>query len=71
MDFYKKPGIAETLDWATALLALHKDALDHDTVEATLGCIFKYNEDVEKVKGKQLDSILSTVRNRQVQMAVP
>ena len=43
MDFYKKPGIAETLDWATALLALNKDALDRSVVEETLGCIFKYN----------------------------
>ena len=46
-DFYKKPGIAETIDWGAALMALHKDELDPETVEATLGCIFKYNDDME------------------------
>ncbi|MDY6864120.1 MAG: MoxR family ATPase [Thermodesulfobacteriota bacterium] len=47
-DFYKKPGIAETLDWALALVALNKAALDKDTIEETLGCIFKYKEDISK-----------------------
>ena len=46
-DFYKKPGIAETIDWGAALMALHKDELDPETVEETLGCIFKYNDDME------------------------
>ncbi len=46
-DFYKKPGIAETIDWGAALMALHKDELDAETVEETLGCIFKYNDDIE------------------------
>ncbi|HSH70628.1 MAG TPA: MoxR family ATPase [Deferrisomatales bacterium] len=46
MDFLKKPGIAETLDWAAALLALHQNALDAELVEATLGCIFKNHQDM-------------------------
>ena len=46
MDFYKKPGIAETLDWAQALIFLGKDELDQETIDQTLGCIFKYNEDI-------------------------
>lgn len=70
MDFYKKPGIAETLDWAMALLALHKDALDRSVVEETLGCIFKYNEDMEKIKGMHLEAILSTTHGREIQMAM-
>ena len=70
MDFYKKPGIAETLDWATALLALNKDALDRSVVEETLGCIFKYNEDMEKIRGVQLEAILSTAHGREIQMAM-
>jgi MoxR-like ATPase len=45
-DLVKKPGVAETLDWAAALLALEKTALDEDTVERTLGCILKYREDM-------------------------
>ncbi|MBI4186372.1 MAG: MoxR family ATPase [Chloroflexi bacterium] len=58
MDFFKSPGIAETLDWATALVFLNKDDLDRDTVEATLGCIFKYNQDIDRVKEGQLEAIL-------------
>jgi len=59
MNFYKRPGIAETLDWASALLALNRHELDEDTVEETIGCIFKYREDLhhlrEEVAGKRLD----------------
>lgn len=58
MDFFKRPGIAETLDWATALLFLNRDDLDRETVEATLGCIFKYNQDIEKIRGDQIEAIL-------------
>jgi hypothetical protein len=45
-DFLKKPGIAETLDWAAALLALNKHSLDSEVVESTLGCIFKNRQDL-------------------------
>ncbi len=69
-DFYKRPGIAETLDWAAALVALNKDCLDRQTVEETLGCIFKYNEDVEKMRGKQLDAVLTTAHGQQVTLAL-
>ncbi|MDO8692140.1 MAG: MoxR family ATPase [Dehalococcoidia bacterium] len=59
MDLYKKPGIAETLDWASALMVLHKDELDDEVVTETLGCIFKYREDVSKMEaeimGKKID----------------
>ncbi len=47
MNFYKRPGVAETLDWAIALIALSRHELDETTVEETIGCIFKYREDVE------------------------
>jgi MoxR-like ATPase len=49
-DFTKKPGISETLDWAEALIKLQRHDLDEDTVEITLGCIFKYREDIQKFK---------------------
>ena len=45
-DFLKKPGIAESLDWAAALLALNKHSLDSEVVESTLGCIFKTQQDL-------------------------
>ena len=50
MDLLKKPGIAETLDWAEALVALNKGIIDKETLEETLGCIFKYREDMEKFR---------------------
>lgn len=45
-DLVKKPGVAESLDWASALLALDRTCLDEQTVAETLGCILKYKEDV-------------------------
>jgi MoxR-like ATPase len=45
-DFMKKPGVAESLDWASALLSLERDSLDEKTVRETLGCILKYREDM-------------------------
>jgi len=59
MNFYKRPGIAETLDWASALMALNRDELDEKTVKETLGCVFKYREDLhhlqEEITHKRLD----------------
>jgi len=43
--FRKVPGIAESLDWALALTRLHRDALDEDSLEKTMGCILKVQED--------------------------
>ena len=60
-DFYKKPGIAETLDWAHALIQLHKDRLDRVAVEETLGCILKHFEDMKKMKETDLASCLSSL----------
>ena len=57
-DFYKKPGIAETIDWGAALMALHRDELDASTVEETLGCIFKYNDDIEAFRRGNLVALL-------------
>ena len=57
-DFYKKPGIAETIDWGAALMALHKDELDPATVDETIGCIFKYQDDIEAFRASNLSSLL-------------
>jgi MoxR-like ATPase len=50
MKLAKVPGVAETLDWAAALAALHADHLDPDVVRATLGCIVKEMEDVKRLE---------------------
>ena len=49
-NLYKPPGVAETIDWATALAALGVSELDEATVESTLGAVLKYREDQEKVR---------------------
>jgi MoxR-like ATPase len=59
MNFYKRPGVAETLDWASALLTLNRHELDEKTVDETMGCVLKYKEDLrhlqEELAGKRLD----------------
>ena len=49
MDLFKAPGIAETLDWAEALLALNRIALDPQTVADTLGVLLKYQDDLARL----------------------
>jgi MoxR-like ATPase len=62
MDLYKLPGVAETLDWTTALVALDEQALDPVIVDETLGAVLKYQDDVEKIKGEQARLILERVK---------
>jgi MoxR-like ATPase len=62
LGLYKPPGVAETIDWAEALGALGRTALDEATVEATLGAVVKYREDQERVRAVGLDELLAEVR---------
>ena len=55
-DFYKKPGVAETLDWDMSILALGKNQLD--TVAETLGCVFKYQDDIQRARSLELDILV-------------
>jgi MoxR-like ATPase len=57
-DLFKLPGVAETIDWGRALLALDQAALDADTVNATLGVLLKYQDDIEKTAGAPAREIL-------------
>jgi MoxR-like ATPase len=61
-ELYKLPGIAETLDWAAALVALDRKALDPETVRDTLGILLKYRDDVEAVRGETAQAILARVQ---------
>ncbi|MCX7601763.1 MAG: MoxR family ATPase [Meiothermus sp.] len=54
-DLYKAPGVAETLDWASSLLALGQTELSSDVVEETLGVLLKYQDDVAKAKNQARD----------------
>jgi len=51
LELFKPPGLAETLDWAQALMALNAHELDRETVEATLGVVLKYQDDIARVRG--------------------
>ncbi|MBP1704478.1 MAG: ATPase [Chloroflexi bacterium] len=63
-DLVKPPGVAETLDWAAALLALGARVLDPDLVDDTLGVLLKYEEDVRRVRGAAAASILEGAASR-------
>jgi MoxR-like ATPase len=54
MDLYKPPGVAETLDWTEALVALGARELDEDLISATLGSVLKYREDQQRTMGMAL-----------------
>ena len=59
VDLFKSPGMAETLDWAHALLCLGTTRLTKDAVDDTLGVILKYQEDVDKVRGDVAASLVN------------
>jgi len=63
MDLYKLPGVAETLDWTAALVALDAEALSEDAVEDTLGAILKYHDDIEQVRGPVARNLVQKVQS--------
>jgi len=62
MDLFKLPGVAETIDWSQALIALDALALDPETINNTLGALLKYQDDIARVQGSEAARILSEVR---------
>ena len=62
MDLFKAPGIAETLDWAEALLALDRIALDPHTVADTLGVLLKYQDDVGAITKEVAEKLVAEVQ---------
>jgi MoxR-like ATPase len=61
MDLYKPPGVAETLDWTEALVALGARGLDEQLVEATLGSVLKYREDQQRTANAGLAALVNRV----------
>jgi MoxR-like ATPase len=61
-DLFKAPGVAETLDWATALVELDAVALDPALVSDTLGVLLKYQDDIQKMQGSRAAALLDAVR---------
>jgi MoxR-like ATPase len=67
-DLFKKPGVAETIDWAKCLLALDVIALSPEVISDTLGAILKYQDDIQKISGSEAKRLLDEVRK---DMATP
>ncbi|MEX2649452.1 MAG: MoxR family ATPase [Alphaproteobacteria bacterium] len=61
-DLFKLPGVAETLDWATALVQLDKVALDPETIDDTLGTLLKYQDDIARIQGSEAAGILGRIK---------
>jgi len=57
----KTPGVAETLDWAMSMMALHQDHLETEAVRETLGSFIKDRDDIAKLRGKPLDVMLGSM----------
>jgi MoxR-like ATPase len=62
-DLFKSPGVAETLDWASALTELDAVALDPAQVSDTLGVLLKYQDDIAKVQGAKAAELIESVRS--------
>jgi MoxR-like ATPase len=62
MDLFKAPGVAETIDWANAMVELNRVSLDPETVDDTLGILLKYQDDVERIRGDEASRILAEIR---------
>lgn len=61
-DLFKRPGVAETIDWAKCLLALDVIALSPEVIADTLGAILKYQDDIQKITGSEAKRLLDEVR---------
>ena len=61
-DLFKSPGVAETLDWATALSELDVVALDPATVSDTLGVLLKYQDDIAKIEGSKTKEMIDQMQ---------
>ncbi|MDZ4134651.1 MAG: MoxR family ATPase [Paracoccaceae bacterium] len=61
-DLFKKPGVAETIDWAKCLLALDVITLSPEVIADTLGAILKYQDDIQKIQGSEAKRLLDEVR---------
>ena len=62
-ELFKNPGVAETLDWATALIELDKLALDPQAITDTIGVLLKYQDDIAKISSSEGARLLQEVKS--------
>jgi len=70
MDLFKSPGVAETLDWAEALVALDRIALDPETVANTLGALLKYQDDIGAITPEVAMQLVTEARKEAAELRV-
>jgi MoxR-like ATPase len=63
LDLFKNPGVAETIDWATALTELDRLALDPETISDTIGTLLKYQDDIARIQGGEGAKVLDDVKD--------
>ena len=63
-ELYKIPGVSETIDWTSALLALNQTELDPEVIDDTLGIMLKYQDDIEMVRGEPVKALLERSQNQ-------
>ena len=63
-ELLKIPGVSETIDWATALMALNQTTLEPQVIEDTLGIMLKYEDDIAQIRGEPIQSLLERSQNR-------
>ena len=63
ISLFKPPGIAESIDWLSALDVLEANTLEKDTINFTLGVLLKYQDDIDKVKGESLTKLLKNIKS--------
>ncbi len=62
-DLFKKPGVAESIDWAKCLLALDVVSLSPEVISDTLGAVLKYQDDIAKIQGSEAKRILDEAKS--------
>ena len=67
-DLFKQPGVAETIDWAHALVQLDYLALNEEAIDTTLGVLLKFQDDIAQIQGSEANRILTQLR---AEMAAP
>jgi len=63
LDLFKNPGVAETIDWATALTELDRLALDPETISDTIGTLLKYQDDIARIQSSDGAKVLEDVKS--------
>jgi len=68
LDLYRSPGVGETLDWAQAFHTLGRDQIDPATADRTLGTLLKERDDLQRIRGDELETLVDRAAERAMQL---